>query len=149
MDSEHLSQLVDRYFRGETSTEEEALLRRALADRAEGSADTNGAAPLTPEERAAAAMLRLAGSGRGDTVRIRLHQAPQRRWRIAAATALSAAAIAAVAITLTRPTVYGYVNGQPVTSIAEARDCSRQMFSDMRADHADRTAPLRDILDIE
>ena len=59
------------------------------------------------------------------------------------------AAIVVAVVTLTRPTVYGYVNGRPVTSLAEARDCSERMFSDMRTDDGDRTAPLRDILDIE
>lgn len=145
MDSELLPRLLGRYYRGETTLAEEEALRSHLAQRAEaGTADT-----LTPEERAAAEMLRLAETGRKTKVVIRLHEAPARPWRIAAAAALSAAAIAAVAVTLTHTTVYGYVNGRPVTSIAEARDCSQQMFSDMRTDGADRTAPLRDILDIE
>ena len=39
--------------------------------------------------------------------------------------------------------------GRPDASLAEARDCSERMFSDMRTDDGDRTAPLRDILDIE
>ena len=145
MDSELLPRLLGRYYRGETTLAEEEALRSHLAQRAEaGTADT-----LTPEERAAAEMLRLAEAERKTKVVIRLHEAPARSWRIAVATALSAAAIAAVAVTLTHPTVYGYVNGRPVTSIAEARDCSQQMFSDMRTDGTDRTAPLRDILDIE
>ena len=83
------------------------------------------------------------------TTDIRLHEARPGRWRIVLATAASAAAIVAVAITLTRPTVYGYVNGRPVTSLAEARVCSENIFSDMRTDGADRTAPLRGLLDIE
>lgn len=145
MDSELLPRLLGRYYRGETTLAEEEALRSHLAQRAEtGTADT-----LTPEERAAAEMLRLAETEHKTKVVIRLHEAPARPWRIAVATALSAAAIVAVAVTLNRPTVYGYVNGRPVTSIAEARDCSQQMFSDMRTDGTDRTAPLRDILDIE
>lgn len=143
MDSEHLSQLLDRYFRGETSSKEEATLRRILLSQD---------APATPEARAAAAMLGLADEPHeGMASAIRLHTGPARPWRIAAATAASAAAIIAVAITLTltRPTVYGYVNGRPVTSLAEARTCSESMFSDMRADGADRTDPLRNLLDIE
>ena len=103
----------------------------------------------TPEERAAAEMLRLAETERKTKVVIRLHEAPARPWRIAVATALSAAAIVAVAVTLNRPTVYGYVNGRPVTSLAEARTCTEDLFSDMHAGKADRTAPLREILDIE
>ena len=80
---------------------------------------------------------------------IRLHEDRPARWRIALVTAASAAAIVAVAITLTRPTVYGYVNGRPVTSLAEARVCSESIFLDMRTDGADRTDPLRGLLDIE
>lgn len=145
MDSELLPRLLGRYYRGETTLAEEEALRSHLAQRAEtGTADT-----LTPEERAAAEMLRLAETERKTKVVIRLHEAPARPWRIAVATALSAAAIVAVAVTLNRPTVYGYVNGRPVTSLAEARTCTEDLFSDMHAGKADRTAPLREILDIE
>lgn len=143
MDSEHLSQLLDRYFRGETTPEEEASLRRILLSQD---------APTTPEAQAAAAILGLANEPHEKMASaIRLHTSPTRSWRIVAATVVSAAAIIAVAITLTltRPTVYGYVNGRPVTSLAEARVCSESMFSDLRADGADRTAPLRNLLDIE
>ena len=59
MDSEHLSRLVDRYFRGETSLEEEATLRRILSQR-DGQQDDADAFRTTPEARAAAAMLALA-----------------------------------------------------------------------------------------
>lgn len=141
MDSEHLSQLLDRYYRGETSVGEENELRRML------SADD---APSTPEARAAAAMLGMAEQPHERMAsEIRLHEARPARWRIALVTAVSAAAIVAVAITLTRPTVYGYVNGRPVTSLAEARICSESIFLDMRTDGADRTDPLRGLLDIE
>lgn len=141
MDSEHLSQLLDRYYRGETSVGEENELRRLLS--ADG-------APSTPEARAAAAMLGMAEQPHERMAsEIRLHEDRPARWRIALVTAASAAAIVAVAITLTRPTVYGYVNGRPVTSLAEARVCSESIFLDMRTDGADRTDPLRGLLDIE
>lgn len=141
MDSEHLSHLLDRYYRGETSVGEENELRRMLS--ADG-------APSTPEARAAAAMLGMAEQPHERmAAEIRLHEARPARWRIALVTAVSAAAIVAVAITLTRPTVYGYVNGRPVTSLAEARVCSESIFLDMRTDGADRTDPLRGLLDIE
>lgn len=141
MDSEHLLQLLDRYYRGETSVGEENELRRML------SADD---VPSTPEARAAAAMLGMAEQPHERmAAEIRLHEDRPARWRIALVTAASAAAIVAVAITLTRPTVYGYVNGRPVTSLAEARVCSESIFLDMRTDGADRTDPLRGLLDIE
>ncbi|MCI5718772.1 MAG: hypothetical protein MR292_10390 [Alistipes sp.] len=140
MDSEHLSQLLDRYYRGETSVGEENELRRMLS--ADGT-------PSTPEAHAAAAMLGMAEQPHERmAAEIRLHEARPARWRIALVTAASAA-IVAVAITLTRPTVYGYVNGRPVTSLAEARVCSESIFLDMRTDGADRTDPLRGLLDIE
>lgn len=141
MDSEHLSHLLDRYYRGETSVGEENELRRMLS--ADG-------APSTPEARAAAAMLGMAEQPHERmAAEIRLHEGRPARWCIALVTAASAAAIVAVAITLTRPTVYGYVNGRPVTSLAEARVCSESIFLDMRTDGADRTDPLRGLLDIE
>lgn len=148
MDSEHLSRLVDRYFRGETSLEEEATLRRILSQ-GDGQHDDADAFRTTPEALAAAAILSLAEQARGEKVALRLHRRTQNPWRMAIATVTAAAAVIVAVVTLTRPTVYGYVNGRPVTSLAEARDCSERMFSDMRTDDGDRTAPLRDILDIE
>lgn len=72
MDSEHLSRLVDRYFRGETSLEEEATLRRILSQR-DRQQDDADAFRTTPEARAAAAMLSLAEQTRGEKVALRLH----------------------------------------------------------------------------
>ena len=148
MDSEHLSRLVDRYFRGETSLEEEATLRRILSQR-DGQQDDADAFRTTPEARAAAARLALAEHANDGKAPLRLHHRTANPWRMAIATVTAAAAVIVAVVTLTRPTVYGYVNGRPVTSLAEARDCSERMFSDMRTDDGDRTAPLRDILDIE
>lgn len=148
MDSEHLSRLVDRYFRGETSLEEEAALRRILSQKGVQHDDAD-AFRTTPEARAAAAMLSLAGQAHGEKATLRLHRPASNPWRMAIATVTAAAAVVVAVVTLTRPTIYGYVNGRPVTSLAEARDCSERMFSDMRTDDGDRTAPLRDILDIE
>lgn len=148
MDSEHLSRLVDRYFRGETSLEEEAALRRILSQEGVQHDDAD-AFRTTPEARAAAAMLSLAGQARSEKAALRLHRPASNPWRMAIATVTAAAAVVVAVVTLTRPTIYGYVNGRPVTSLAEARDCSERMFSDMRTDDGDRTAPLRDILDIE
>ena len=148
MDSEHLSRLVDRYFRGETSLEEEAALRSILSQE-DVQHDGADAFRTTPEARAAAAMLSLAGQAHGEKAPLRMHRPASNPWRMAIATVTAAAAVVVAVVTLTRPTVYGYVNGRPVTSLAEARDCSERMFSDMRTDDGDRTAPLRDILDIE
>ena len=61
MDSEHLSRLVDRYFRGETSLEEEATLRRILSQ-GEEQHDGADAFRTTPEARAASALEDRCGS---------------------------------------------------------------------------------------
>lgn len=148
MDSEHLSRLIGRYFRGETTLEEEATLRRILPQ-ADGQREGTDAFRTTPEARAAAAMLALSEQTGREKAPLRLHHRTPNPWRMAIATVTAAAAVVVAAVTLTRPTVYGYVNGRPVTSLAEARDCSERMFSDMRTDNGGRSDTLRDILDID
>lgn len=78
-------------------------------------------------------MMRDARRLRGQSVNIRTRAALQ-PLRIAVATAFSAAAIVVAAMLMSRPTVYGYVNGAPVTSLAEARQHSERMFSDLAKD---------------
>ncbi len=128
MDCNRLEILAKRYLAAETSTDEEQALAREL-DRI----PSERLATLSPDLTAAAAMLRDAERLRGYTVRIRMHTAVS-PLRMAAATLLSVAAIVAAALLMSRPTVYGYVNGAPVTSMAEARRYSEQMFSDLAKD---------------
>ena len=113
--------LARRWFAAETTPAEEAELAPERL------------AALSPDLRAAAAMMRDARRLRGQSVNIRTRAALQ-PLRIAVATAFSAAVIVVAAIAMSRPTVYGYVNGMPVTSLAEARQHSERMFSDLAKD---------------
>ena len=118
MDCNRMEILARRYFAAETTPAEEAELARALD---------------TLDLLAAAAMMRDARRLRGQSVNIRTRAALQ-PLRIAVAMAFSAAVIVVAAIAMSRPTVYGYVNGMPVTSLAEARQHSERMFSDLAKD---------------
>ena len=120
--------LARRWFAAETPPAEEAELARELDSLA-----PERLAALSPDLRAAAAMMRDARRLRGQSVNIRTRAALQ-PLRIAVATAFSAAVIVVAAIAMSRPTVYGYVNGMPVTSLAEARQHSERMFSDLAKD---------------
>lgn len=138
MDCNHLEILAERYLAAKTSIDEEQAFAREL-----GRIPPERLAALSPELTAAAAMLRDAERRRGDTVRINMRTAAS-PLRMAAATALSAAAIVTAALFMSRPTVYGYVNGAPVTSMAEARRYSEQMFSDLAED----MQPAADAIDV-
>ena len=120
--------LARRWFAAETTPAEEVELARELDSLA-----PERLAALSPDLRAAAAMMRDARRLRGQSVNIRTRAALQ-PLRIAVATAFSAAVIVVAAIAMSRPTVYGYVNGMPVTSLAEARQHSERMFSDLAKD---------------
>jgi len=120
--------LARRYFAAETTPAEEAELARAL-----DTLPPERLAAMSPDLLAAAAMMRDARRLRGQSVNIRTRAALQ-PLRIAVAMAFSAAVIVVAAIAMSRPTVYGYVNGMPVTSLAEARQHSERMFSDLAKD---------------
>ena len=120
--------LARRWFAAETTPAEDAELARELDSLA-----PERLAALSPDLRAAAAMMRDARRLRGQSVNSRTRAALQ-PLRIAVATAFSAAAIVVAAMLMSRPTVYGYVNGMPVTSLAEARQHSERMFSDLAKD---------------
>lgn len=128
MDCNRMEILARRWFAAETTPAEEAELARELDSLA-----PERLAALSPDLRAAAAMMRDARRLRGQSVNIRTRAALQ-PLRIAVATAFSAAAIVVAAMLMSRPTVYGYVNGAPVTSLAEARQHSERMFSDLAKD---------------
>jgi len=133
MDCDRMEILARRYIAAETSLAEEAELAGISAERA---------ADVSPDLLAAAAMMRDARRLGRESVDIRLRTAASPLC-IAAAVALSAAAIVVSALFMSRPTVYGYVNGVPVTSLAEARQYSERMFSDL----ADDMRPAADAVD--
>ncbi len=121
----------------ETTVAEEEELRRAAAGLTTGERAEASAGLLAAE-----AMLRTARNVRGGSVNIALRTTVS-PLRIVVATALSAAIIAGAALLVSRPTVYGYVNGVPVTSLAEARRYSEQMFADLAQD----MEPAMNVLD--
>lgn len=120
--------LARRWFAAETTPAEEAELARGLDSLA-----PERLAALSPDLRAAAAMMRSARRLGGESVNVRTRAALP-PLRIAVATAFSAAVIVVAAIAMSRPTVYGYVNGVPVTSPTEARQYCEHMFADLKKD---------------
>lgn len=136
MDCKRLEMLAARYMAAETTVAEEAELRRAVAG-------------LTAVERAeasdgllaAGAMLHAARRQRQEGVAVGIRRPSP--WRTAVAATVSAAIIVGAVLLVSRPTVYGYVNGVPVTSLAEARHYSEQMFADLAHD----MEPAIDVLD--
>ena len=128
MDCNRLEILAERYLAAETSSAEEADLARVL-----DILPPSRLTAMSPALLAAAAMMRDARRLRRESVRITVRTAVS-PLRMAAATVLSAAVIIAAALLMQRPAVYGYVNGMPVTSSAEARHYSERMFSDLADD---------------
>ena len=144
-------EFTKRYFDGELSSAEEQTLREVLMT----TADEN----LTSDERAAKALLRYASLKSDASVKIRLHESRENRRsrmtdtvlalgsmniaRIAMTTALGIMLIGLM-IHFTRPTVYGYHNGKPITSIEEARYYGEQMFAELAV--ADYPAENKDLL---
>ena len=64
------------------------------------------------------------------TTDVKLHTTINWRWQIAAAMACCAIVVG-VAFHLSRPTVYCYYNGQPITSLAEAQSHAVRSISEM------------------
>ena len=81
------------------------------------------------EERAARAMMMHAATEQ-PTARIKLHQQTSRFWQMALATGLCALAIG-VTIILKEPTIYGYYNGEPITSLKEAQHHADKIFANL------------------
>ncbi len=126
--------ILQRYYEGRTSLEEEQALRRYLI-----SADTDS---LTPDEKAAHLMIRHATRARQESVNVKLHHTNSLRWQIAGAMALCALLIGG--IYLSRPTIYGYHNGRPITSLQEAEFYSQQILAELAV--ADYPAKNKDLL---
>lgn len=98
---------IRRWLAAETSLDEERRLSRRLAD----------ASDASDADSAVAAVLRGAAALRGEPVPSFRRPAPRRRllaWSAAAAVLIAAATWFAV-----RPTVYGYIDGRPVTDADE------------------------------
>ena len=129
-------ELTKRYLNAETSLEEEALLKTHRAEGAEA------------EQRAIEAMIYLHQSERekAHNVEIRLHEPQsQSRWQIVLATAVASVALIWGAFHLSQPTVYGYYNGEPITSFAQAESLTHEMFSNMTLAEAETENIFNDL----
>ena len=111
--------LMQRYWQAQTTAAEEQELRERLLQ---------DASP-TAEERAARAMMMHAAAPQR-SARVKLHQPTSRFWQMALATGLCALAIG-VTIMLKEPTIYGYYNGEPITSLKEAQHHADKIFANL------------------
>lgn len=111
--------LMQRYWMAETSTTEEQELHKQLLQ-------TDSP---TAEERAARAMMAYSASPKR-SVNISLHQPKPKLWQIAVATALCSLVIFGI-VKFFQPTVYGYYNGEPITTLAEAQYHADRIFANL------------------
>ena len=124
MDNRLLSELCERYFAGATSLDDEHVLRQALLR-----LDSDC---LTPEMQAAKVMLAGSESLSSERVAITLRHSSRLSWKLQLATAVAVIAIMLIPIyKLSQPTVYGYYNGEPITSLAEAEARAQDIFNNL------------------
>lgn len=77
------------------------------------------------------AMRSYAEQCRSERAKVRLHE-PQPSWRFArVAMAVAMVAIVVGVAWLARPEVYGYVNGEPIYSLAEAEREAEQIMANL------------------
>lgn len=149
-------ELTERYFDGELSSVEEQTLREGLM----ATADKD----LTSDERAAKTLLRYASLQSDASVRIKLHDSRERRHsritdailslgslnfaRVAVTTALGVMLIGFM-IHFTRPTVYGYHNGRPITSYDEAQLLAQDIFNNLAHEGFAEEHNLQDLFTLD
>ncbi|MBE6221307.1 MAG: hypothetical protein E7127_06705 [Rikenellaceae bacterium] len=124
MDNRLLSELCERYFAGTTSLDDERVLRQALS--------CLDADMLSAEMLAVKAMMEMSAVSEQERVSVRLRHTVTPSWRLRVAVAVALLAIILIPIyKLSQPTVYGYYNGEPITSLAEAEARAQDIFNNL------------------
>lgn len=124
MENRLLSRLCEQYLAGETSLSDEQVLRNALRH-----IDSKS---ISPEMQAVKAMLEASEELQAERTFVRLYTPQKVSWRIKLATAVAVIAIMLIPIyKLSQPTVYGYYNGEPITSLAEAEAHAQDIFNNL------------------
>lgn len=131
--------ILQRYFEAQTSHNEEQLLAKELAQ----------SKSISPEERAAEAMMAYAAQQREGRVAVRLRNGKQgvRRWQMT----MAAVCVVAIAVGawMNRPKPYCYVNGRPIYSIDEARRYAEGMFNDLAMANIKQVNSLEELFTLE
>ena len=131
--------ILQRYFEAQTSPNEEQLLAEALAQ----------SKSISPEERAAEAMMAYAAQQREGRVAVRLRNGKQgaRRWQMT----MAAVCVVAIAVGawMNRPKPYCYVNGRPIDSIDEASRYAEGMFNDLAMADLKQINSLEELFSLE
>ncbi len=124
MDNRLLSELCERYFAGHTTLREEQMLRQAFQR-----LDKNS---LSAEMLAVKAMMEMSAESEQERVSVRLRHTVTPSWRLRVAVTVALLAIILIPIyKLSQPTVYGYYNGEPITSLAEAEARAQNIFKNL------------------
>ena len=86
---------------------------------------------------------------RAERVAVRLHEPRKvRQWQRVALAVAMVAVVVGVAW-LSRPEVYGYINGEPIYSLAEAQQQAEQIMANLSQGSVDEENILQSLFTIE
>lgn len=95
------------------------------------------------------AMKAYAEQCRAERVAVRLHEPRKvRQWQRVALAVAMVAVVVGVAW-LSRPEVYGYINGEPIYSLAEAQQQAEQIMANLSQGSVDEDNILQSLFTIE
>lgn len=103
----------------------------SLADKKQLSEILDNTESLTFEQRALQAIQRYNRRQTHVGTTINTHTSTTLRWQLAAAAVACCAIIIGATIHLSRPTVYCYYNGRPITSLAEAEGHAQRVINEL------------------